>query len=230
MAPVSHISDVTAATSPLAGQKVAQCEEQRGPCGAAAELPLFRFRLKHLLALVAIVSALLAELVAAPGVAGLALLVVTLVVMLHVTATALGTQLQAAGTQTNEETRARLRAIVRQGSSHQLAQVPVSRSSWHGFDSSPLARLPLHVLVGVSIGGVGGLTLLAWSIGYRTSIVGLTVGAVSLAVLGGWIAFLGSSFYAIFRHGWREAVREQRKDETRTRMAAIERATSDDAK
>jgi hypothetical protein len=41
------------------------------------------------------------------------------------------------------------------------------------------------------------------------------VGSISLAVLGGWFAFLSGSFYGIFRHGLHEALTEQQSDETR---------------
>jgi hypothetical protein len=78
-----------------------------------------------------------------------------------------------------------------------------------------LGWLPTLIFLGVAVGGVGGGTFLAYAIGHRTSVAGLLVGAISLAILGGWIAFLAGSFSAIFRHGLREAVAEQKKDERR---------------
>jgi hypothetical protein len=94
-----------------------------------------------------------------------------------------------------------------------MPPAPIRRSSWHGFDRAPLARLPLVVGGGILAGAVGGAVSLTWAIGDRSSIAGLAIGAVSVAVLGGWFAFLGSSFYSIFRHGWREAVEaEDRKN------------------
>jgi hypothetical protein len=73
--------------------------------------------------------------------------------------------------------------------------------------------LPRLILAGVLFGGVGGAILLVILIGPRTSLAGILVGAISLAVLGGWFSFLGGSFYGIFRHGLREALADQRRDE-----------------
>jgi hypothetical protein len=175
-----------------------------------AELPLFRFRLRHLLAFFAVVSALLTELVAAQGVAGLILLVVTLVVMAHVTATSLGTRLRECSPSTSREELERRKRLMSGTRSADAADRP-ARSLLYGYDSSPLAKLPMQVVGGVSLGGIGGALFLAQTIGHRTSLVGLAVGAVSLAVLGGWFSFLGSSFYAMFRDGWREAVAGEQK-------------------
>ena len=77
--------------------------EQESAAVGRPHLPFFRFRLRHMFAFVAIVSALLTEIVVAQGVTGLALVVVTLVAMAHVTATALGTQLRAAGNSEHQD-------------------------------------------------------------------------------------------------------------------------------
>ena len=62
------------------------------------------------------------------------------------------------------------------------------------------------VVAGAIVGGcIGARACWRLTIGHRTSPVGIAVGALSTAVLGGWFAFLGGSFWAIFRQGWREA-------------------------
>src|SRR3954464_13239102 len=61
----------------------------------AVDAPLFRFRLRQLLAFVAATCALLAALVSASGVVALALTIVAAVVTMHVFATSLGHTLQA---------------------------------------------------------------------------------------------------------------------------------------
>ena len=71
-----------------------------------------------------------------------------------------------------------------------------------------MGRLPLWVAVGAAVGGVIGAAVLELTIGDHTTAVGIAVGAVSTAILGGWFAFLGGSFWAILRQGWRDAVSE----------------------
>jgi hypothetical protein len=76
------------------------------------------------------------------------------------------------------------------------------------------------IVAGTLLGGVGGAVVLAFALGPRTPLAGVLVGGFSLAVLGGWFAFLGGSFFGIFRHGIRDALAEQQKDEVqhRTRL------------
>ena len=63
--------------------------------------------------------------------------------------------------------------------------------------------------------GIIGGAVLGGTIGHRTSLEGIIVGAASFAVLGGWISFLGGNFYGVFRHGFREALAEERKNQSR---------------
>jgi hypothetical protein len=88
------------------------------------------------------------------------------------------------------------------------------RSSWHGRELLGRHRLPALILLGGVFGGIAGGSFLVAVIGDRTSAAGIVVGSISLAVLGGWFMFLTSSFYLIFRHGLREAIAEQEKDES----------------
>jgi hypothetical protein len=55
---------------------------------------------------------------------------------------------------------------------------------------------------------------LGGTISHHTSFGGIIVGAASFAILGGWISFLAGNFYGVFRHGFREALAEQQKDQT----------------
>ena len=64
-------------------------------------------------------------------------------------------------------------------------------------------------MAGIVSGGFVGAMLLAATIGHRTSAAGILVGSASLAVVGGWLAFLCGSFYGIFRHGLRDALAER---------------------
>jgi hypothetical protein len=174
------------------------------------DLPLFRFGLRQLLAFVALLSTLLGAMVAAGGPLALLLLVAALVIGLHVTSTALGTKLRSRADrgQANDQ--------------HPRSQAPAEawpplnvppRSPWHSARSTPLGWLPKLIIAGIALGGMGGAIFLMLLVGHRLSAAGLAVGSMSLAVLGGWFAFLAGSFCGIMRHGWREAVSEQMKDE-----------------
>jgi hypothetical protein len=83
-----------------------------------------------------------------------------------------------------------------------------------------LPWLPRIIVAGVIIGGILGACVLGATIGHRSTLAGVAVGSVSSGVVGGWIAFLGGSFYGIFRHGLRDAIAEQKKDEGRRQPAS----------
>jgi hypothetical protein len=63
-------------------------------------------------------------------------------------------------------------------------------------------------------GGVGAI-LLGGIMGDRSSLAGIIVGSLSLAVVAGWFAFVGYSFYGVFRHGLRDAMTQDRRDPPR---------------
>jgi len=185
------------------------------------ELPLFRFSLRHLFWFVAVVSTLMAGVVAAKGPTAVVLLLAALVVMAHVVATAIGNRLRAHA----DDLRAWESAAGCTGLNHEsVIEQTASRSSvrlgprspWHEHGNIALPWLSRLVIVAVVVGGLSGALLLRFTIGHRTSPAGIVVGAVSIAVLCGWFAFLAGSFYGIFRHGLREAVAEQKKDEVYT--------------
>jgi hypothetical protein len=178
--------------------------------------PLFRFGLKQLFWFVGACSLLLAGIVLSDGLTTLALLLASLVVVAHLFGTALGSRLRA---QSDREHTWRFdsefadSAGLAASDSPRLPALNNLRSPWHGRRTTALPWLPRLILAGVLFCGVGGAILLAILIGPRTSLAGILVGAISLAVLGGWFSFLGGSFYGIFRHGLREALADQRRDE-----------------
>jgi hypothetical protein len=192
-------------------------ENQRQNSAQPVIQPLFRFGLKQLFWFVGVCSFLLAGIVLSDGLTTLALSLAALVVLAHVFGTALGSRLRA---QSDREHT--WRSLNEAAESDGLASLGAprlptlnhSRSPWHGRRTTALPWLPRLIIAGVLSGGVGGGILLAMIIGHRTSMAGICVGAISLAVLGGWFSFLGGSFYGIFRHGLREALADQRRDET----------------
>lgn len=184
------------------------------PC---RESPLFRFRLRHLLFFVAVVSFLLAGLVTFQGIPAIAFLLAALVVAFHVFGNALGSKL-------------RFHAD-RSASLPDMDQVPcrspTSRFSnppppttrqvmpppWYGRGEGAVPWIPRLTVAAVFFGGCLGAVFLTLTVGDRTSAAGLAVGAVSLAAISGWFAFLGGNFYANVRRGLREALDEQRRDD-----------------
>jgi hypothetical protein len=147
------------------------------------ETPLFRFRLRQLLGFMAAVCGFLAALASVGGLTCLVLVVAGAVIFMHVFATALSHRLQA-----RTESERRLR------------------------QSLYLPWLTRFVMVAMLFGGLAGTLFLSGMLGDRTSPEGILVGALSFAVLGGWVSFLGGNFYGVFRHGFREALAEEQKD------------------
>jgi hypothetical protein len=188
------------------------------------EPPLFRFRLRQLFYFVSVVSFILAATVLTQGVAALAMLLAALVVAAHLFSTALANRLRSRA----DDAQALARALgtgpqlVEQFSEHSISPaIPrCARSPWHARGSTSLPWLPRLILAGVIAGGILGASVLGISIGHRTTLAGVVVGGLSSAVLGGWFAFVGGSFYGIFRHGLRDAIAEQNKDERRPASTA----------
>ncbi len=197
-------------------------EISQNPETPPEEPSLLRFGLRQLFWFVAVICVLLAGIAAGGAKAGVALLMAALIVVLHVASTFIGGRLREqadrrvareTGQEFAEHVHRRVTGGVDPGPRIELAP----SSPWHHRGATPLPWQRLVVIGGVVIGGIGGAVFLALTIGHRTSAGGIVVGAMSLAVLGGWIGFLGSSFYGIFRHGLRDALAEQRKDEARRR-------------
>jgi hypothetical protein len=170
------------------------------------------------------VSVILATMVLLRGVAALALLLAVLVVAAHLFGTALASRLRSR----SDDEQALARAMgkrhesVEQSTEHANSPAIPScaRSPWHARGSTSLPWLPRIIVAGVIVGGLLGASVLGATIGHRTTLAGVAVGGISSAVVGGWIAFLGGSFYGIFRHGLRDAIGEQKKDEGRGTLSS----------
>jgi hypothetical protein len=175
------------------------------------ELPLPRFGLRQLLVFVALVCALMAAMFSSDGLVAMVLLLAALVVSLHIASTALGTRLRAHANEHQAWEAAHKPAS--EAAAATASVLPVE-APLYGRRSS-LRWLPLLVATGAMVGLAAGAILLKTTIGQNTSTAGLVLGAISLGVLGGWLAFLGTSFWTILRQGWREAVAHQKQDEAR---------------
>jgi hypothetical protein len=190
------------------------------PAAGNDDLPLFRFGLRQLFLFVAAVSTLLTALALSGGVTGVIVLLAVAIVVMHVFATALGTRLQTRTEQAQLRQRSAQPEINESSQSafEQSAKLQAIRSAprspWHGRGGTYLPWLPRLVIGAMVVGGLAGGLLLGGTIGHRTSLEGIIVGAASFAVLGGWISFLAGNFYGVFRHGFREALAEQQKDQT----------------
>jgi hypothetical protein len=166
---------------------------------------------------VAGLSGLLAAVVSLPGLSAAALLLAVLVVAAHLFSTALATRLRRRTDETQRSGDRYVGADDAPGTrNHQHSATTISslrRSPWHRRGGTSLPWLPRLIIAGVMAGAIVGALLLAATIGHRTSLAGILVGSASLAVVGGWFAFLCGNFYGIFRHGLRDALAEQHKDE-----------------
>ena len=185
--------------------------------GVGTESSLFRFRLRHMLLFVAAVSLLLAGLVTFQGIPAIAFLLAALVVAFHVFGNALGSKLrlQADRAGSSPDTHRALSGSPCSTANNPLAppERQVNPPPWYGRGGDPIPWIPRLTTTAVFFGGCLGAVFLTLTVGDRTSAAGLAVGAVSLAAISGWFAFLGGSFYANVRRGLREALDEQRQDE-----------------
>jgi hypothetical protein len=183
------------------------------PTSAGDDTPLLHFGLRQLLFFVAALSALLAALTSLNGLAVLVVLLGVLVVTMHVLATSLGSRLRSRADRAQVfEAAERLPIESIASASDRYERLAALRSGprspWHSRGTTVLPWLHRLVVVAVASGGVIGAVYLVITIGYRTSPAGVIVGSLSVAVLSGWFAFLGGSFYGVFRHGFRDAVTE----------------------
>jgi hypothetical protein len=183
----------------------------------AEHLPHFRYCLRDLLLYTAFLCLLLAGMVLTRGVGAAVVLLAALAVAAHVLSTALGSRLREFnGTRSDQQ---RWDGDQTNGTGDDAhvpdfaTYCPQPRSSWHGHERIGRRRVMTLIFAGSLLGGILGGGFLFVDIGDRTSVAGIVIGAFSLVVLGGWLAFLASSFYMIFRHGLSEAIAEQQKDE-----------------
>jgi hypothetical protein len=205
---------------PTSGETVTSSSRHVGP----AEEPLFRFGLRQLFYFVALISVVLAAAVLSQGIAAVAMLLAALVVAAHVFSTALASRLrarseleQAIGRTDGLENTKPMGLL--EHAHH--ATIPCgTRSPWHARGSTALPWLPRLIVSGLAVGGITGASVLAATLGHRITLGGIVVGGLSSAVVGGWFAFLGGSFYGIFRHGLRDAINEQQQDQSSAELTS----------
>jgi hypothetical protein len=176
-------------------------------------LNLFRFSLRKLLVVFALATLLIATTATSHGLTAAVVMLAALVVTLHLLSTAIGTQLRSHADRQIES-----RSLHRPGhvsDARTNSSPEQSRSPWHERRNTPLPWLYRLVTATVVLGAVAGVILLSGAIGHRSSPVGILVGSLSTAVLGGWIAFVGYSFYSVFRDGIRDAMAKDRRDHER---------------
>jgi hypothetical protein len=206
-------------TTPVSAESHTDLRAEQHRLPVPADPPLFQFGLRQLLLFVTAICVLLSAMASSSGLTSLILLLAVAVVVMHVFATALGTKLQSRIEQERlrrEATQPTLyesRARATEQSAKLQAIRSGPRSPWHGRGSTYLPWLPRLVVSAMVIGGLVGGVLLGGMIGHRTSIEGIIVGAASFAVLGGWTSFLCGSFYGVFRHGFREALAEEQRNQ-----------------
>jgi hypothetical protein len=196
---------------------MATVQKPRVDVADSVDLPLFRFGLRQLFLFVAATSALFAALASSHGLVALVVLLAVIVVIAHVFATALGSRLRLKADREQvyeSDERLPIESIASAAErSRRVAAVQAGpRSPWHARGATVLPWLQLLVILASACGGIAGAGYLPVTIGYRTSPVGVLVGGISVAVLCGWFAFLGGSFYGVFRHGFREAAADESKN------------------
>lgn len=181
------------------------------PFSARPDQPqLFRFGLRQMLCFVALLSGLCTLLVITGGPWSLAIAGGALLVAAHVLGNLIGTRLRDSSADI-----VRLRAndpsfdsdfpqtITQRCEFGRLKLPPGTPLADYGPVVGP--RLLWFVVAGAAVGATAGGAAIARMIGLQAGWAGWTVGTISCAVLGTWLAFLASSFGSIARHAWRHA-------------------------
>jgi hypothetical protein len=172
------------------------------------DLPPLHFCLRQLLLFVAAVSMLLAGLVTLQGLPALALLLASLVIAFHLLSTAIGSRLRLYG---NAQAAHPCASPPSAMPAPHLADPPLPPLArpmpWYGRTEVSYAWLPTVVAAAVVLGGSLGAVLVSLT-APRATLPALVVGAISLAALSGWDAFLSGNFLGNLRRGLGEAVAE----------------------
>jgi hypothetical protein len=179
------------------------------------ELPLFRFRLRQLLWFVTLACLLLTAVASSSGLTAMVLILATLVVSFHLLSTAIGFQLRSHADRSIAHHATQHNHPEFLGPQDDIPKATAPRSPWHSHGGIPLPWL-LRLVVAMSlIGGILGAIVLTLTMDDRTSVAGIVFGSVSIAVVAGWFAFIGYSFYGVFRYGLKQAMAEDRPEQRR---------------
>ena len=187
---------------------------QLGEVGTRNQLlpQLFRFGLRQFFVFISSATLLFALLARLGGVWPIVVGCAAALVMAHVFSTFVGTRLRDTS-QELQQWRGRCGSL-ELDSPIALLQ-PVRLADFQIPETTPLAfhtgpprpgRLPVYV--GLALGAVVGVAGLAVALPRDATWAGLVLGGVSCSVMGAWIGFIASSFYAISRHALRHATRD----------------------
>lgn len=182
------------------------------------EMPLFRFRLRHLFGLMTVVCGLFAVATLANVLTTIVVIMTAVLVAAHVCSTFLGFSLRAHADAIRENSQTDTPAsVVPAPEMPALTRdVCVPRrpndSAFYSYDQST-RWIPALPLAGMAVGGTVGGIVLRVSLGQQISFGGVAVGALSLAVVGGWCVFIAANFFGIARSLWKQAMLDQRKRE-----------------
>jgi hypothetical protein len=169
---------------------------------------LFRFGLRRLFLLVTLLGILLTLLVSTSGPWPLVIGMVSLLVAAHVLGALLGARLR----DTSPEIR-RWRTLHPNVDSDQpmttdqlvpLAEFELPQGTTLAESGQSTRWRRRFVWLGAGVGGACGALAILLRGDPATGLAALVVGALSFTVMGGWAAFLVSSFMAIVRHAWRQ--------------------------
>lgn len=196
------------------------------------QVTLLRFSLRRMLFYVGLLCVLFATVAATDGLLLMALLLVVLVGGAHVLSTFVGTRLRDGSTATSGWEAA---YGLRPSEPYLAVNQPRTR---RGGDRRPTARqlqergpvvrrLSLLVASGSLIGVGGSVWLMVATFWPRIGTVAILAGGLASAILGGWIAFLGCSFFGITRRAWREAVEDTEGRPLAAPQTGPERTASD---
>ncbi|MBX3433958.1 MAG: hypothetical protein KF847_11610 [Pirellulales bacterium] len=188
---------------------------------------LFRFGLRQLLGLATIVTLLAGAMAATPGAWPLVIGSTAALIAAHVFGTVVGARLRDTS-QAVEHWRESQGGAAPEGPRRAFSSgvsrvaappLPTTLAQRHEAPHRDRRALTVGAAIGFVLGTLG--IFLAW--GARLGLPAVLIGAVSTAVLGAWIAWIGTSFAAISRTAWQDANADHARDVERKRAAARQR-------
>ena len=211
-------------SGPVAGQPAGLADPKR------PEPHLFRFKLRQLLGLATIVTLLAGAMAATTGAWPLVIGSTAALIAAHVFGTVVGARLRDTSqavehwreSQGGAAPEGPRRAFLSGVSRVEAPPQPTTLAQRHEAPYRDRQALAVGAATGFVLGALG--IFLAW--GARLGLPAVLIGAVSTAVLGAWIAWIGTSFAAISRTAWRHANADHARDVERKRAAARQRQST----